>query len=82
MNEEDNKREDLNRPSDGDQPDDASNGVDWWKEHLYGKEKPKEDPNQQYWNGFADYGRRKTGDPDYGPIPEEYESNPRQRYFY
>ena len=79
MNEDDKNRENLNRPHDENQPDHTQNGADWWKEHLYGKEKPAEDPNQQYWNGFTDYGRRKTGDPDYGPIPEEYESNPMSR---
>lgn len=67
MNDEDKKK------------DEELSGADWWKEHLYGKEKPQEDPNQQYWNGFTDYGMRKTGDPDYGPIPEEYESNPMSR---
>ena len=30
---------------------------------------------QEYWNGLRDYGRGTAGDPNYGPIPEEYRMN-------
>lgn len=31
--------------------------------------------SQEYWNGLGDFGRGKSGDPNYGPIPEEYRMN-------
>ena len=30
---------------------------------------------EEYWSGLTDYGRGKSGDPNYGPIPEEYSMN-------
>lgn len=31
--------------------------------------------NDEYWNGFGDFGRGHPDDPSYGEIPEEYRSN-------
>ena len=39
------------------------------------KEKEQDFGSQEYWNGLQDYGRATGGDPNYGPIPEEYRMN-------
>ncbi len=31
--------------------------------------------DQEYWSGLRDYGHATSGDPNYGPIPEEYRMN-------
>ena len=51
---------------------------DYWKK--LNQQDSGEDPrSEQYWNGPGDRGYRTTGDPNYGPIPEEYQSNSMSR---
>lgn len=39
------------------------------------EEEARDYGSQEYWAGFMDSGRGRSGDPNYGPIPEEYTMN-------
>ena len=45
---------------------------DYWKQ--LNEEQEPDTGQEQYWNGMDDKGFRRHNDPNYGPIPEEYQS--------
>ena len=75
-------------PGGGGQPDTAAPDpkkplpgetyADYWRRLEREKNAEREETDyarQEYWNGFQDHGHGVSGDPNYGPIPEEYASN-------
>ncbi len=61
---------------DGNRDDRSDEGFDaksYWKK-LNGEPVEEESPQEEYWNSMTDYGKGHSGDPDYGPVPEEYRS--------
>ncbi len=46
---------------------------DYWKQ--LNEDQEPDTGQEQYWNGMDDRGFRRHNDPNYGPIPEEYQSN-------
>lgn len=66
--------------SDKNQNDDrlrpGEDGIDYWRRISHGDEpeKPEEKP-EEYWNTPDDYGFRPMNNPDYGPVPDQYQVN-------
>lgn len=72
------EREDKEREQDPKKPREGESYADYMHRLRREQEAEKESTDygkEEYWASLSDYGRGRSGDPNYGEIPEEYSMN-------